>query len=63
MIQGAEECFDANGGLFETILDESIGRSGAATCLAEIRGGWDRSDGDAGPPGVVVPLPDRRGGR
>jgi len=42
---------------YRPIIEESIRRSGAATCLAEIRGGWERAQGDVGRFGVVVRLP------
>lgn len=44
--------------IYRPIVEESIGRSGTATCLAEIRGGWERSPSDIGRFGVVVLLPD-----
>lgn len=43
---------------YRPLVEETIGRSGAATCLAEIRGGWERSPDDVGRFGVVVLLPD-----
>lgn len=43
---------------YRPLVEEAIGRSGAATCLAEIRGGWERSPNDVGRFGVVVLLPD-----
>lgn len=44
--------------VYRPMVDETIGRSGAATCLAEIRGGWERPGGDIGRFGVVLLLPD-----
>ncbi len=44
--------------LYRPLVEEAIGRSGAAACLAEIRGGWERSPSDVGRFGVVVLLPD-----
>ena len=43
---------------YRPLVEEAIGRSGSATCLAEIRGGWERSGGDVGRFGVVVLLPE-----
>ena len=43
--------------VYRPIIEESIRRSGVATCLAEIRGGWERAHGDVGRFGVVVTLP------
>ena len=43
---------------YRPMVEETIGRSGAATCLAEIRGGWERAGGDVGRFGVVLLLPD-----
>jgi hypothetical protein len=43
--------------LYRPIIEESIRRSGLATCRAEIRGGWERAHGDVGRFGVVVSLP------
>jgi hypothetical protein len=47
--------------VYRPIVEESIGSAGVATCLAEIRGGWERDHGDLGRFGVVVtlPTPDR----
>lgn len=42
---------------YRPIIEETIQRFGVATCLAEIRGGWERSHGDVGHFGVVVVLP------
>ena len=44
--------------IYRSTVEETIGRSGAATCRAEIRGGWERSGGDIGRFGVVILLPD-----
>jgi hypothetical protein len=44
--------------VYRPMVEETIGRSGVATCLAEIRGGWERPGGDIGRFGVVVLLPD-----
>ena len=43
--------------LYRPIIEESIRSAGVATCLAEIRGGWQRGHGDVGRFGVVVTLP------
>ncbi len=43
--------------LYRPIIEESIRRSGLATCRAEIRGGWERAHGDVGRFGVVLSLP------
>ena len=43
---------------YRPLVEESIGRTGSANCVAEIRGGWERSHGDVGRFGVVVLLPD-----
>ncbi len=43
--------------VYRPIIEESIRCSGVATCLAEIRGGWERAHGDVGRFGVVVTLP------
>jgi hypothetical protein len=42
---------------YRPLIEESIESSGVATCLGEIRGGWERADGDVGRFGVVVNLP------
>ncbi len=42
---------------YRPIIEESIRSSGVATCLAEIRGGWERAHGDVGRFGVVITLP------
>ncbi len=44
--------------IYRPLVEEAISRAGAATCLAEIRGGWERSGGDIGHFGVVLILPD-----
>ncbi|HHC09589.1 MAG TPA: hypothetical protein ENK55_12900 [Actinobacteria bacterium] len=36
------------------LVDAAVERYGVATCRAQIRGGWDRGDGDVGRFGVVV---------
>ncbi len=39
------------------LVEEAVSRSGAATCRARIRGGWDRGGDDVGLFGVAVLLP------
>jgi len=36
------------------VIEDALDRFGAATCRAQIRGGWDRGDGDVGMFGVVL---------
>lgn len=42
---------------YRPIIAEAITGSGGATCLTEIRGGWERAHGDVGLFGVVLSLP------
>jgi hypothetical protein len=42
---------------YRPFVDAAIAADDAATCLAEIRGGWERGHGDVGRFGVVVFLP------
>jgi hypothetical protein len=42
---------------YRPIIADAITASGEATCLAEIRGGWERSHGDVGLFGVILSLP------
>lgn len=42
---------------YRPLIERAIGATGAATCRAEIRGGWERPHGDVGRFGVVVHLP------
>ena len=43
-----------DGARLRHVVDEAIERFGSATCRAQIRGGWDRGDGDVGMFGVVL---------
>ncbi len=43
--------------IYRPIVEESIANAGVATCVAEIRGGWERAHGDLGRFGVIVTLP------
>ena len=43
--------------VYRPIIEGSIQSSGVASCRAEIRGGWERAQGDVGRFGVVVFLP------
>ena len=42
---------------YRPVVQASIGENGSATCLAEIRGGWERDHGDVGRFGVILFLP------
>jgi hypothetical protein len=42
---------------YRPAVDAAIATGGVATCLAEIRGGWERAHGDVGRFGVIVFLP------
>ncbi len=42
---------------YRPLISQTVGAAGTATCLAEIRGGWERAHGDVGRFGVVVHLP------
>jgi hypothetical protein len=42
---------------YRPVIQAAIAENGAATCLAEIRGGWERDHGDVGRFGVILFLP------
>ncbi len=42
---------------YRPLIDRAIAAAGTATCLADIRGGWERGHGDVGRFGVVVHMP------
>lgn len=44
----------SDGGRLRTVIEDSIDRSGVASCGATIRGGWDRGGDDPGLFGVTL---------
>jgi hypothetical protein len=44
---------------YRNIIDRAISAHGVATCSGEIRGGWDRGNGDTGKYGIVLSVGPR----